>query len=136
MERIRTPDRIVTAADCPIPFTTAAERAAELLDLPVEVADSPVDGALNIGPPDFAVSVESVTHLLSEAPDAGRWDVICELDDGGWIVTGSSPLATAHATLTLVDWIRWDEPLEAPFQKLRTSVLRSLHNEFDDLSAG
>ncbi|MFO7946067.1 MAG: hypothetical protein R6V19_04550, partial [Armatimonadota bacterium] len=131
-----TPDRIVTAADCPIPFTTAAERAAELLDLPVEVADSPVDGALNIAPPAFADGIEPVTHLLSEAPDAGRWDVICELDDGGWIVTGSSPLATAHATLTLVDWIRWNEPLEAPFQKLRTSVLRSLHNEFDDLSAG
>ncbi|MFP3904545.1 MAG: hypothetical protein ACLFWB_09930, partial [Armatimonadota bacterium] len=136
MERKRRPDRITIAADCALPYSTAAERAAELLGLSIETAQTPIAGALNIGPPDFAESSEPAASLLAEAPENDRWDVICELDQGGWIVTGVTPFATAHATLTLVDWIRWDEPLDAPFRKLRTSVLRSMQNEFDDLSAG
>jgi len=129
------PRRVVASTEAEA-YRSAAAVIADLLDAKVEFDDAPAGPALNIGPPEFATKHAGVSALTAAAPAGKRWDLIYETDDGGWIVTGSTPFAAAHAALTLADWLRWDEPLPRPFRKLRRAVFRSMTMEFDDWSAG
>ncbi len=130
------PNRVIVADAAGKPYESAGRAAARLLDLSLVHAEAPAPGAINIGPAEFASADEHAADLIATAPSNRLWDIICETDNAGWIVSGSSPFAAAHAALTLADWLRWDEPQPRPFRRLRTPVFRSMTMEFDDWSAG
>jgi hypothetical protein len=129
-------DLIIVAEGASRPHLSAARRVAELLDLPVEESATPRERALNIGPPDFALADATAAALIGDAPADGPWDVVCETDAGGWLVTGSSARSAAHATLRLVDSLRWGDELPSPWRRLTQPAFRSLALEFDDWSGG
>lgn len=132
----RRPARVVVAKQGAQAHRSSGEAIAALLGLPLAESEAPVPEAINIGPPEFARRHAEAKKLLASVPEGRRWDLICEGDDGAWIVTGGTPFAAAHAGLTLADWLRWDKPLPRPFRKVRTPVFHSMTMEFDDWSTG
>ena len=118
------------------PYLTAAEAAARLLELPVQHADTPDVSAISIGPAGFVKDCAGAAALIAGAPADKRWELIYQTDEGGWLVTGATEFAAAHALLSLADWLRWAEPLPQPCRILRTPVFHSMTMEFDDWSAG
>jgi hypothetical protein len=67
------PERIVVAADAAAPYVSAAQQAADLLDLPVEESAAADASALNIGPPQFAAAHGPVSAMGGSSPAQPRW---------------------------------------------------------------
>lgn len=132
----RFPKRVIVAEKAESAYKSAGKKVASLLGLPLEFNNVPIANGLNIGPPEFAALNIMAKNLLDNAPKDQRWDLICEDEGGTWIVTGSSPFATAHVALTLADWLRWDEAMPEPYRTIRKPVFRSMTMEFDDWSTG
>ncbi len=132
----RMPVRVVVAKQAALAYQTAGAKVASMLVLPLETSKSPLANALNIGPPEFVKQYTVVNNMLDNVPEHKRWDLMCEDENGTWFVTGATPFATAHAALTLADWLRWDEPMSRPYRKVRKPVFNSMTMEFDDWTTG
>ena len=130
------PERVLVDAAADLPVRTAAERAAELLERPLEEADGPAAGALNVGSAAFVSQNPDAGVLVADAPSGEAWQLICDDGRGGWLVSGATPFAAMNATLSLADWLRWGEPLPTPYRTIRRPVFRKLGLEFDDWSGG
>ncbi len=128
------PKLVVVAAHASPPHMTAAHYAAQRLGLAVAIQEAPDPQALNVGPPEFAAMCPDAGEAIARAPDDRTWEVMCATPAGGRVVTGSSPLAAARATLDVVDRLLRREPPPEP--ELRTRAFTSLAVEFDDWSAG
>jgi len=125
---------VVVAANSPEAYESSGAVVAHLLGIPLDYDDAPVVDAISIGPPAFAKKHGDAAELAAGASAVGRWDPLFESDEGGWIVTGSTPFAAAHTALTLAGWLRWSEPLPRPFRKVRRPLFPSMTVEFDDWS--
>ena len=130
------PSQIVVAAHSPLPYRTAAEALGQALSLPVIGHDQPQAHAIHLGPPAFMSTLDGPDQLLQTAPRGEPWDLLYRLDDGGWLVTGSAPLAAAHAALQLLDWLQEKRLFPQPYRKIRTRQFRSMELEFDDWTGG
>jgi hypothetical protein len=129
-------NRIVVAAHSSLPYLTAAQALGQGLSLPVQHHDRAQPDAINLGPPSFASQVSGADRLLEAAPVDEPWDLLYQLDSGGWLVTGHAPLAAAHAALQLLDWLQEDRVFAGPYRQIRTRQFRSMELEFDDWTGG
>lgn len=132
--KARLPVKVVIPKNFENDYQQVGRTVASVLGIPLEAEDAPSQKALNIGPPEFAKHSPNVEKLLLNIPDHPKWDIICEGDNGTWVVTGATLFAASHAALTLVDWLRWDVPLPEPFRKIRKPVFRSMKSEADGYS--
>ncbi len=127
---------VVIPLDAAPPYRQAAAVIGNALALPIREAAQADSRALNIGPPEFGATLAGVPAYLAEAPSGGRWDLIYETDEHGWLVTGARPLHAAHAGLFLLDLLRENSPQPHPWRQLRKAVFATHGIDFDDWSFG
>ena len=137
MAHTKLPEKIIVQSKAQGAYISAGKRASRLLDIPFESSDTPEEKALNIGDPTFFAEWETANQTLSaETSNDEYWDMILPADGNTWLVSGCSPWAAAHATLTLVDHLRWDISIPGHSKLIRKQVFRSTTMEFDDWSGG
>ncbi len=84
MPATRVPDRIILSAVHDTPHQTAAQWVALQLDLQVEQAQQPQEGALNIGAPAFARRWTGAAQAIEEASSETTWELMAPMPASGW----------------------------------------------------
>ena len=136
MSTLSTYQRVIVATGSPVPYRTAGQALAEGLTVDLELHDRPQPDAINFGPREFAQQFPEADRLLADAPPEGKWDLLCELDSGGWLLSASTPLGAAHGALHLLDLIKSRSLPASPYRELRRPQFESMELEFDDWTGG